>query len=522
VGDDDESPPPRRPQPHHMNSNDDMNPDPNASQRREHGLHRTRSTGHAPTPIVNVYNDVHQDANLRADSHSQLFENVHPYMYAPPSPIFRGHGGRSADELADELAEIRLERRMRSRSRGRRDSSSHSRDDGRSRGDFYKHELDRLEREKRDVTDVEQREAWKREEARIKAYIETSRLKDETPGVRVLRPVTGDTGMATSKSDVAEATVTEHTRNVFGRFKAIRNLENDLSASWQETASDGLSRFQVWASNLGAYHDRQDPRSADSRLRKTPDVQKRIVRLLGDLLEDLHGIYEILSGQREGEVEDADDPDVPLNSDGEAEPRSEISELWLTVENDVTSLMKVSILVQKNSVRNKLQHAVRAAEKISSSSVSTVWDRQRICHVYPKLEQNEWLLERLARMTTQRRNFLMYAEGHSQRIAHDSSGKFGNKSMFSRTTQALTQAPTLAPGQIETAALDRLDHFEDDDDMSDTSATTRGSQLDGQNNVRDLNLVPLSSVCKDGKPGICPYCYDAVLFVGRRKRKLWR
>jgi len=321
---------------------------------------------------------------------------------------------------------------------------------------------------------------------------------------------------------MTETTVAEFTRHVFGRFRVIKNLENDLSTSWQETASDGLSRFQLWASNLGAYHDVQDPRSADSRLRRAPDVQRRIVQLLEDLLEDLDGIYEILSGQREGEVEAADDPDVPRDSDGEAEPRSEISELWLTVDNDITSLMKVSILIQRNSTRNKLQHAVKAAEKMSGSSVPTMWDRQRICQWFPKLEKQEWLLERLARTTTQRRQFLMYAEGHSRRIAHDSSGNFGSKSMFSRTTNTLTQAPTLASGRIDRAALEGLDHFEDDDDMSDTSATTRGSQLDGQGSVKDFNLVPLSSVCKEGKPGICPYCYDAVLFVGRRKRKLWR
>lgn len=251
-------------------------------------------------------------------------------------------------------------------------------------------------------------------------------------------------------------------------------------------------------------------------------MQKRVVRLLQELFEDLDEIYEILSVQREGEVEDADDPEVPRNSDGEAEPRSEISELWLMVENDITSLMKVSVLVHKNTVRNKLQHAVRAAEKMSSSSMPTVWDRQRISHWYPKLEQKEWLLERLARATTQRRAFLMYAEGRSQRIAHDSTGNFGSKSLFSRPTQALTKAPTLGPGEIQTAALERLDHFEDDDDMSEMSATTRGSQLDGQNHMRDLNLLPLSSVCKEDKPGICPYCYDAVLFVGQKKRKLWR
>lgn len=155
-------------------------------------------------------------------------------------------------------------------------------------------------------------------------------------------------------------------------------------------------------------------------------------------------------------------------------------------DNDVTSLMKVSILVQTNSVRNKLQHAVRAAEKMSCSSVPTIWDRQRIFQWYPKLEHHDWLLERLARATTQRRTFLMYAEGHSQRIAHDSSGNFGSKSVFSRTTDALTQAPTLASGKIDSAALEGLDHFEDDDDMSCTSATTRGSQLDGQGSDRAI------------------------------------
>jgi len=174
LGDDDYYHPPRRPHPYHMHSNGfNMNLDPNAFQRREHGLHRTRSTGHSPTPIVNVYNDVHQDANLRADSHSPPFVAMPPYP--PPSPDFRGRGGRLGDDLADELAEIRLERRMRSRSRGRSDASSRS-SDGRGRSEFYKHELDRLEREKRDV---EQREAWKREEARIMADMEINRLKDE-------------------------------------------------------------------------------------------------------------------------------------------------------------------------------------------------------------------------------------------------------------------------------------------------------------------------------------------------------
>ena len=70
LGDDEWDYRPRRPsarQQHSYNYNSNL--DPNAYRRQDpNGLHRTRSTGHSPAPIVNVYNDVYQgqDANLRA------------------------------------------------------------------------------------------------------------------------------------------------------------------------------------------------------------------------------------------------------------------------------------------------------------------------------------------------------------------------------------------------------------------------------------------------------------------------
>lgn len=181
LGDDEWAYRPPRPSARHHNSHGyNMNLDPNAYRRDPNGgLHRTRSTGHSPAPIVNVYNDVYQDANLRADNQSPPYAPMPPGSYPVPYPAARpesrGRRDRLGDELADELAEMRIERRMRSRSRGRSDASSRS-SDGRGRSEFYKHELDRLEREKREI---EQKEAWKREEARIKADMEIKRLKDE-------------------------------------------------------------------------------------------------------------------------------------------------------------------------------------------------------------------------------------------------------------------------------------------------------------------------------------------------------
>ncbi|GAB7325108.1 hypothetical protein MBLNU13_g09195t2 [Cladosporium sp. NU13] len=213
LGDDEWDYRPRRPSARQQHSYGYNNLDPNAYRRQDpNGLHRTRSTGHSPAPIVNVYNDVYQgqDANMRADAHSPpqvpmppypaaappvaypaaipgAFPAAVPQTYPVPVPVpvpeyrdrDRGRTDRLGADLAEELAEMRLERRMRSRSRGRSDASSYSSDGrGHSRGrsEYYKHELDRLERERRED---EQKEAWKREEARIKSEMEIKRLKDE-------------------------------------------------------------------------------------------------------------------------------------------------------------------------------------------------------------------------------------------------------------------------------------------------------------------------------------------------------
>lgn len=211
LGDDEWAYRPRRPSARHQHSHGySTNLDSNAYRRDPNGgLHRTRSTGHSPAPVVNVYTDVYQgqDAKLRADSHSPPSAPMPPYPAAAPvqypaaapvqypaavpvqypvavpgqwptaAPEYRGRPDRLGAELAEELAEMRIERRMRSRSRGRSDASSRtSGSHSRGRSDYYKHELDRMERERRET---EHRESWKREEARIKSEMEIKRLKEE-------------------------------------------------------------------------------------------------------------------------------------------------------------------------------------------------------------------------------------------------------------------------------------------------------------------------------------------------------
>ena len=97
------------------------------------GLYRTRSQGHGPVPIVNVYNDIYQDNYQRAES---------PYPPYPPSP---GYGGRRDNrlgaDLADAIEDLTLETRRRSRSRGRSDVGLTER-----REDYYDWERRREDR----------------------------------------------------------------------------------------------------------------------------------------------------------------------------------------------------------------------------------------------------------------------------------------------------------------------------------------------------------------------------------------
>ncbi|KAK5016993.1 hypothetical protein BJ546DRAFT_92562 [Cryomyces antarcticus] len=138
----------RRPSPHHSSS--DFRHgflDPNMGFGTS--LHRSRSYGHAPIPQVNVYNEVIQDAQQRAEQRS-------PALADP-----RGRRSvRLGDELiADELAELRID--LRARSRGRSDAAIFI---DRSRDNSPAYLQWQLLQAQKEATDAAQRRAWEKEQ----------------------------------------------------------------------------------------------------------------------------------------------------------------------------------------------------------------------------------------------------------------------------------------------------------------------------------------------------------------------
>lgn len=120
------------------------------------GLYRTRSQGARPQPVINVINEqIGQHDVGPPPGYPQYPPGAYPGAYAAPDAYAleqeARRGRRLNDELAEELFDLKLDRRDRSRQRSRsRTHSSHSPPDG-----YYRHEVERLERERREKLDRE-------------------------------------------------------------------------------------------------------------------------------------------------------------------------------------------------------------------------------------------------------------------------------------------------------------------------------------------------------------------------------
>ncbi|KXL46255.1 hypothetical protein M433DRAFT_153764 [Acidomyces richmondensis BFW] len=144
------------------------------------GLHRTRSTGHAPQPVINnIYMDQISDAHMRNESSYPRTPSPYvppvvaapnmapPTSFAVPYPVSPEPGSRSRERYRDtlmaDLDAMDIRDRMRSRSRGRTEGSLMD------RPDFAEW---RLEQKEREIEEERQRSQWQRD-------MELQRLKDE-------------------------------------------------------------------------------------------------------------------------------------------------------------------------------------------------------------------------------------------------------------------------------------------------------------------------------------------------------
>jgi hypothetical protein len=219
--------------------------------------------------------------------------------------------------------------------------------------------------------------------------------------------------MASTKGRVADAA-----HDCIASFNEIVKIVDTPERESSQTATgwsqneDGRSRFQIWMSNLGAAHPASDRRSADYRLREAPEVVDRIVELLEELTEINGEALEIVSGERSNRKIADEDSDTDSSDPGSGQ--DELSELFLSVGDVLTSLFKVSMLVKKATTRDRYARAANAKDKPYLAE----FDIRHVADKYPKAREHPWLLERLGTAINQRRQYLRYCRNHKNRIAH--------------------------------------------------------------------------------------------------------
>lgn len=248
------------------------------------------------------------------------------------------------------------------------------------------------------------------------------------------------------------------------------------SALW----ADELGRLRVWAANIGAHQTGQS--SLDFRLRDASHISKQITKLLRDLEQSLHDIFDELF-EDETEASDDDWPDD--------ESTTELQQLHEEVVNIIDCLYQLSMLIRKPA-----PHDMLVGSGMSDKAEFEFYDKEHVRNLHPKIE--EQIGQRLGRAITRRRKYLFYRERHHRKLEKG----IEEVQDIQRTTTESVISETIAT-DFKTPNID----FEETSSDSGISRTSYApSLIDGGR----LTIPPPPRDSVKGKPFECPYCFFVI------------
>jgi hypothetical protein len=222
----------------------------------------------------------------------------------------------------------------------------------------------------------------------------------------------------------------------------------------------------------------------------------------------------------------------------ETTPASELEDTLYDITHVITCLYEFSITIRNPAPRDRL-------EKCSSIDVSHFepFDIQHVSHKFPSAEM--YLVERLGKANTRRRQLLRYHEKHHHKIAHQPVNNaiptslpalLGDKKknyqedvaqgVENATAEALVQLK--GPGTVTTARKTQttvstyvpreqdtqLDACSDTD-HSETSYASSANPAGGRHLIQ-VPPPPDQDNAFDRKPFECPYCYAIISVSGAK------
>ena len=241
----------------------------------------------------------------------------------------------------------------------------------------------------------------------------------------------------------------------------------------------------------------------------------------------------IASGQRENQFQESEfnDSDAESsNSDSlgsdyseslssnDPQPKSELHELYLSVNGAITSLLKLSILIRNPVPRDRYS---------KSSQLDSYDDSYDILHARAKFphtcDQAPWLADRLGKANTRRRQYFRYCQLHRERLSKESEDTVPREDTLGPVpvlehhaqdelkSRIESHRPSTKlsskPAQTEATEFIGKDEVEVEKDVEDTQSIISFATSVVEETEEDLRLPLAPEASSNRLPFECPYCY---------------
>ncbi|KAK8246591.1 hypothetical protein HDK90DRAFT_15103 [Phyllosticta capitalensis] len=294
---------------------------------------------------------------------------------------------------------------------------------------------------------------------------------------------------------------------------ALSPCSDDVGHIRTSEVSNSADRFRIWVGNIGAH--RPDRGSLDYRLRDASHIKDSVLDLLDALLSKLENASDILKGRRKPfeklDFESDSDSDSDFDSQPTAESphdETELEQLMGSIKGIINMLLRTSKMI-----RNPAPHDHFAHSNQQATCHFEQYDQMHIREKFPKASES--LVERLARATSARRNYLKYREGRHEKLSEGLVNLVDHQEDFEGLPSASIVASSLP------AIIKKTSHFDLENDAYSESGMTQTSYASSSQDqdFGGLRVPPVPKDGRNGDPFQCPLCFGIVAVKSRRSWK---
>ncbi|KAF5879364.1 putative ankyrin repeat protein [Botrytis fragariae] len=284
------------------------------------------------------------------------------------------------------------------------------------------------------------------------------------------------------------------------------------------TIRETFAHYKAWGNNIAAFQNVMIRSSLEFRLREATEIQQRVLKILANLQVSLYEAALIITGKEPNESWPAEEHSDSDNEEPDSKPEqtSELQELFKAMRDANTNLLKLSMVIRNSPDRDDYLKAATRYGFDASYDIGHVREK----HGSAK-NSADWLIVRLGKAITRRRQYLKYRNDHHGKLTRDWDDVMINEE--EDKTIALTKATTFVENTtaVQTHGSDLGGSF---GSQTSYEATTMGEST-GVLNVPSHPKMGFEDVpFQFGSPFQCPYCLTEQVVKNRSawKRHVFR